>query len=381
MICVAIRPIHSEDSHVTSVLITVDAEGPSPNAKRSPHYGRFLLPDQLDAEAKEVKFGISKMMDIADKYNFKISFFLDVTEEKIFGEKVMQKIASFILAKGHDIQLHIDSLYLIDPQRPYLNQYSLEEQKAIVLEECNALKRWTGKWPIAHRAGAYAANPDTLISLKDANIPVDSSFFYRYPKCDLQGIYSMKNAISNAQGIMQLPVTVFEVSESANLFGIKFKPVKRFKKIDINSCTLNEMKIVMEQMADNRMDMAILFMHSWSFVKLWKSGTEDSSINHDNIDKFDIILRFIKDHPKLTVLSVEQFYHQFVNENRIFSNNDIMPKIEVNTNIINYLRRVAGINRNNVWFVFTFVIIVTSVLTFAYIRLKLKKRGSAVFRQ
>jgi len=49
-------------------------------------------------------------------------------EEKVFGDKKMANITNYILRRGHDAQLHIDSLYLIDPFKPHFNQYSLPDQ-------------------------------------------------------------------------------------------------------------------------------------------------------------------------------------------------------------------------------------------------------------
>jgi len=365
----------AENEHITYVLITVDMEGPSPSAQKMPYYGKCLLPDQVNAAIEGLGCGISKMMDIADKYNFRISFFLDVMEVKLFGEQKMKSIVNYILSRGHDLQLHIDSLYLVDPDRPYLSQYSLEEQKRIIADGQKLIASWTGKWPIAHRAGAYAANADTLTALKEASIPIDSSFFYNNKRCKLQNLYSTKNTISKKYNIIQLPVTVFEVLEYCDLAGIKLKPVRRYKKLDVDSCTGEEIKVILAQAAENDLDTVTLFLHSWSFIKHWSDNKEGRRADTNDINEFDDILNFIHKHNKLSTLSMEDFYKKFNKNELLFSYRDFVPKLERKTYLVNYLRRLAGINRQNVNMWVIGIILGCILIFLSTLRLKMKRKN------
>lgn len=338
------------DKHVTYVLITVDAEGPPPGAEPiSPYYGKSLLTEQVNAiDNGGVGCGLTAMMDIADRFDAPVTFFLDVTEEKLFGKERMKAIAQYILKRNHDVQLHVDSLFLLDPDRPYLNQYSLEEQTEIIIREADLLEQWTGRRPVGHRAGAYAANADTLSALVTANIPLDSSYFHGKEISELQHIYGSRNALSENHGILQVPVTVFEMHEYAQIFGFRLPATVRQKKIDIDSCTEEDLVEALGQAADQDLDVAILFMHSFSFIRNWGAIEQERRADLEDIREFENVLRFIQSRDDLRVASVRNFYQNYRDEKIVVSGHDVVPRLYRQNSMINYGRRILGIDRQNV---------------------------------
>ena len=72
------------------VIISIDAE----TVGHDNH--RITLPEQFDLKINEVYCGITKMMEICDKYNVKATFFLNVYEFKKYGEPTLEKIAKVI---------------------------------------------------------------------------------------------------------------------------------------------------------------------------------------------------------------------------------------------------------------------------------------------
>jgi len=354
----------SNKEHITYVLITVDTEGAPPG------YGKATLLEQIHSEINGVGCGIKKMMDIAQKYNFPITFYLDITEVKLFGEEKIKNLVEYIISRNHDLQLHIDSLYLFDNNRPYLSQYSLNEQIEIIQYESNLFNKFTSQWPIAHRAGALAANKDTLIALNRCNIPIDSSFRYKYNKSTLQGEYSKINAISIKYGIVQLPITVFYLCEYSNFFGITFPPLKRLKKVDIDSCSEQELMMVLDKASENNLDVVTLFMHSWSLIKNWRKDTAERKPDIKDITDFNNILEYIYNNPKLSVISTTDFYKKYINNKLTLSHEDYIPEIIHRTTLVTYIRRVLKIDRSNYknWIVALSLTLLIIILFFMLIK-------------
>ena len=71
--------------------------------------------------------------------------------------------------------------------------------------------RSSGRPVVAHRAGAYAADRNTLIALRQNNILVDSSVFWKHPNTRLHDLGLPRNVPSLWDDhLTQIPVTVFE---------------------------------------------------------------------------------------------------------------------------------------------------------------------------
>ena len=54
------------------------------------------------------------------------------------------------------------------------------DQLALLREGSDRIQRWTGRRPVAFRAGNMAASEDTLRQLEAAGIPIDSSYTFPY---------------------------------------------------------------------------------------------------------------------------------------------------------------------------------------------------------
>src|SRR5207249_9066268 len=127
------------------------------------------------------------------------------------------------MAGGHEIQLHTHPDLMYDPKRQSMHEYSLAEQTTIIRDGMALLREWTGKAPIAHRAGSYGANKDTLKALHANGIFLDSSFFYRHGNCRLP--FANLNSPFKADGIWEVPVTVHP--RPVRRLGISLPFVKR----------------------------------------------------------------------------------------------------------------------------------------------------------
>jgi len=57
-------------------------------------------------------YGIPLIMDIADSFGLKLTFFVEVLNKYFFGENESREVCEYILKRGHDVQLHLHPNYL-----------------------------------------------------------------------------------------------------------------------------------------------------------------------------------------------------------------------------------------------------------------------------
>ena len=89
------------------------------------------------------EWGIGRMMDIADRHNVKITFFLDFAEVELYGEKLLD-VGRYIVSRGHDLQIHCHYDILAErvlsqfpnADRSYYTWYENEEIADFIVEYC-----------------------------------------------------------------------------------------------------------------------------------------------------------------------------------------------------------------------------------------------------
>ena len=83
------------------IIVTIDTEAQVMRASCE-HVAKLIYGDF----GTEENYGIMEMMHLANKYDAKLVFFLDVAMTETFGKQVMRKIVRDIYDNGHDVQIH-----------------------------------------------------------------------------------------------------------------------------------------------------------------------------------------------------------------------------------------------------------------------------------
>jgi hypothetical protein len=309
------------------VLVTVDVEGAhSLNPVESMIYG------QIGNE----ELGIAGIMDLCDQFHVKASFFVDVYEHSLHGTDVMKQVTANIVDREHDVQLHthpgwpIDNRdqpeiqawkqnnCIYDPERPWMYQYSLDEQVEILRDGKKLLDRWCGRSIIAHRAGGYGANKNTLEAAKTVGLKMDFSAFRGHENCRLK---AKANTIQTIRGVVEVPVTGFYRPGFLRFPRLPFK--RRFVKTDIDWAFLDELKFFYQNGEKNGLKVMVLFMHSYSFVK--HSPTFDNfEQNHREIVRFKEFVHWALE-SGASFVTVSDFWSLFQANPQKFQNRDYLP--------------------------------------------------------
>jgi len=250
----------------TNVFITIDTEHSIGGAFADPRFKPVGSNRRIYCRIRGENYGIPLIMDIADQFGLKASFFLEVLNRYYFGEAQSRSVAEYILKRGHDLQLHLHPNYLNfsmpDPASlrysDHLNRYSLEQQKEFIAEGRNTLTRYGASHLNAFRAGNYSADDNTLTALAENHFLVDSSYnkaFIGKP-CMLTR-FDLPDALKIGD-IYEFPVTNFS---EANIFG-----GFRYRPLDLNGASFGQIRQVLDGAVECGVKNVTMILHSFSFV-------------------------------------------------------------------------------------------------------------------
>jgi peptidoglycan/xylan/chitin deacetylase (PgdA/CDA1 family) len=283
------------------IIITVDTEADIRGGTVIP------ISKMVYGESQGEYYGITRMMDICEKYACKATFFVSPFEAHVLGEEGMREVCQRIHGRGHDVQLHTHPKWITHER--FMWNHSYDKQVELLGYGRKLLSDWIGESPIAHRAGGFGANRDTFRALKSVGIPIDSTNIGS-PYCRLQSLGLKRNAVqTTAEGVIELPVTQFGQFKLGS-----FVPKKPF---DINANTLSELKFVIRAARDADLKVVTLLMHSFSFLSRSKDRTVFTP-NRGDLNKFEGLLRFISQQPDLEVITVKEFYRRYQEDPQAF---------------------------------------------------------------
>ena len=195
---------------MTPVFLTVDTEF----AWR--HHAAGLDVDAIYARSVEpAGVGLAYHLDLLARHGLKASFFVDPMPALVFGLKPVAQMVEAILAGGQEVQLHLHANWTgarsgdrgAGYARFNLDEYDAAEQADLLAGARDLLVAAGAPAPIAFRAGAYAANDDTLAALAALGFAYDSSHNGAVPR----GI-ALGDRIAPVErgGLIEVPVTLIE---------------------------------------------------------------------------------------------------------------------------------------------------------------------------
>ncbi len=289
----------------TLVTITVDTEFSS-------HPEDMGISGIIDGHS----YGLPLFVKILKEYDFKATFFVDVyTINKPFLKSFVQAIDE-LKKQGHDLQLHTHPQGTFDPKRSGMKDYSLNEQIEIIKKGKELFYEWFATTPIAHRAGDWAANYDTLKALTANDIWIDSSMFFGWSNCALNNPALTKNISVWQDGLLEIPASVFECVP----LGV-FSP---FRLVSTDGNSYNETKELLETFHQEGAPVVNLVYHSFSFIK-WNKARTEYSVDQIRIDKFKNLMNYLSTNSNFEVKTIKDVGLHFKNGN-VNTKTDFIPK-------------------------------------------------------
>jgi peptidoglycan/xylan/chitin deacetylase (PgdA/CDA1 family) len=203
-------------------------------------------------------FGIARMMDILDYFQARATFFLNVYEMSRYGEDSTAEVARLIHLRGHDLQLHTHPR----PMYPFygMSKAPYSDQVAILQKGISLIERWTGKRVIAHRAGAFSANGDTLRAVAATGLKADCSLSPgSHVVVPLVQELGATNVVQQIGKVAEIPMTCYDQ--------LRFGSWHARRILDIEGSSLSEIKSVCRMALQHRLPTITILAHSFSFTR------------------------------------------------------------------------------------------------------------------
>ncbi len=209
-------------------------------------------------------YGVRRIMRLCDDHGGRATFFVSVFECGRYGEPRVARLCQEIATRGHDVQLHTHPRWCFDKHRRDMWRYSLDEQLEIIDCGKQLLVDWLGAAPVAHRAGAYGADNNTLCALAARGFRIDSSAFFEHANCRLD---RFRNLPDQRDGVWELPITVYR-RRRMRWLGFAHVPVRsEIVKTDLNSARDTELEWFLDWAVAQEIPVVHCFMHSYSLIR------------------------------------------------------------------------------------------------------------------
>jgi hypothetical protein len=186
--------------------------------------------------------------------------------------------------------------------------YSIEERRKILQTAIDNMTQAGAPSPIAHRAGAWAIDMETLNLLPSLGIVMDSSVFPGDPRCQVPLPENLANRFVKIGGLYQLPITLIR--------RIPFIGYAGTTALDIDRTTWEEQESALKQIADHRLPVATFFIHFSSLYHFIPSPIPYvphtvTGPNEENIEKLDNFLKLVTTDTRFKVVTARELWQIF----------------------------------------------------------------------
>lgn len=326
--------------HKVNVFLTVDTEHSIGGAFQNPALKPVGSNRRVFCHFNKKTYGIPLIMDIADRFGLRMTFFVEALSSLYFGIQETRKICESILDRRHEVQLHVHPNFLnfslpeprTKKHSDTIGVYSLNRQIEILGDAKERLENCGVKPVTAFRAGNYGANMDTLKALKSIGIFVDCSYNQAcvgtsclLPDLQVNDLYLLDD-------VHELPVTNFtEYFMHYN---------GRMKYLDMNGVSASQTIHLLAQAAENGPGHITLVMHSFSFIKSFDAQYTRVRVRHFLIKEFEAICRFLAENSQIFhVMCVGQL-KDTPGAKSFSSRSHVFPRVPVQKSLRNKLFQV-----------------------------------------
>lgn len=269
------------------VYLTIDTECSMGGAWDSPTLVPVTPERAILGVSGTHRYGAPLIMDLLEEHGLRGSFFVEVFAAAVVGEAPVSATCREIVARGHDVQLHLHPVFryyerrrkgLIAPDQlpshmDRIGGHSPAQQTELLEEGVSVFERLVGRKPVAFRAGNYAADHATLAALEKVGIRYDTSFNAAYlgSSCLITDV-AVTNSPWRTGSLWEIPVTVFSTGTG---------PLSGVKPLEISAVSFREIRSVLEQAERLGMGTATMVLHSFSLFK--KADFQFSRIRPDRL--------------------------------------------------------------------------------------------------
>lgn len=253
----------------TPVFLTIDTE------LMWRHHAAGLPPATIVQRSLEpAGVGVAWQLQRLAAYGLKACFFVDPMPSALYGMDPIARTVDEILAAGQEVQLHLHPNWAGaaigdrgTAHGPFeLIDMTLPEQRAMLDEARDMLRRAGAPDPVAFRAGSYAANDATIDALVELGFRYDSSHNgSEHPWPSAIGLPPRRIAPILHRDLVEVPVTTIEVAPG------------KLRHFQICALSTGEMRAALSHAV--RADHAAVTIVSHGFELSNRSGTRANRVH------------------------------------------------------------------------------------------------------
>ncbi len=275
---------------MTQILITVDTELSALFHQRGVALEANFA-SSINGECADGRFGIGWQMTQMEARGLKGVFFVDPLPSLVYGEAWLANVVGPIVARGHEVQLHIHTEWLEwakdspvgERQGQNLADFCLEDQQVLLGLAIALLTRAGAPRPTAFRAGNYGADDNSLRALAELGLVWDSSVNAPYlgGACRI-GVSADQVSAIERHNIVELPVA-----------GLNDRP-GQVRPAQICALSAREMRDALGHAADDQHAAFVIVTHSFEML-----SRDRKRANRAVIARFEAMCDAIATHPNL----------------------------------------------------------------------------------
>ena len=276
---------------MTRAIISFDTELSAGLHQRGAS-ARANFDSSILGRCRDGDFGIHFQMDMLERHGLTGVYFVDPMPALVHGPGIVRDIVAPIVARGHEVQLHIHTEWLefarLNPVGRLtgrnIGDFPLAAQKKLIGLACDMLVRAGAPEPTAFRAGNFGANDDTLRALAALGLRYDSSFNAAYVGhgCDI-ALDSRNIGMRVHHGVCAVPVSgLMDRTDS-------------FRPAQLCAMSEEEMRDALDHAAASGAHQFSAFSHSFELL------SRDRQVpNRLAIARMEALCRAVADDPRVT---------------------------------------------------------------------------------
>jgi peptidoglycan/xylan/chitin deacetylase (PgdA/CDA1 family) len=315
-------------------------------------------------------YGIPLIVSMFEKYGVKGSFFVSPLCPPEHDAEMLSNLR-YLTSRGQDLELHPHP-DTFDVERPWFNMYSEEEKKKIIAAGIKNIERAGAPPPIAHRAGGYSIDRETLRLLPDFGIRMDSSIRPQVSRSEVPLPWDKVNRFTKIEGIYQLPITQIGL--------VPFFGYTGATGLGLEWTILEQQTKALKMLADNGVPVVTIFAHFNSLYHFEFSPVPFEPLrvlgpNEENIKELEGILKLVTTDKRFTVVTARQLWKIFEENPKALEGPAYIPYTGLWTTYVKSWRHFFGHSfKNKMVVLFPFVVLALSIVAVLGI-VRMRRRG------
>jgi len=242
----------------------------------------------------EHEFGLPLITDILGEHDLAATFFVTPFLDEQGYPGAGEAICRFLLERQQDVQLHVHPCHAAytpgytGALPDFMAELAADRQRRLLAEGCQRLQRWTGRPPVAFRAGNLGASGQTLELLPAVGIRIDSSYAFPYAGslCAIPAPQPFNG--SRWYG------TVLELAVSGFLQR-RLPGLRPTRMLDLAAVSFAECREVIRGICAAGAD-AVLILHSFSLFKVRNQQYDGGRLNRMVAGRFRRLCAWLAEH-------------------------------------------------------------------------------------